>query len=117
MPSRVSKSGFFFLEGLNSCATVLYSYYLYFFMRQAYGFSDKANLCLAALNGFIYVFAAWWGGQFAQRFGYLKSLKLGFFIMFLAMVLGSQCHSALGQVLVMVTYIIGMCFTWPTLEA
>ena len=117
MSSRQLKTGYFFLEGLNSFATVYYAWYLYFFMQKKFGFDNKANLALAALNGLICMFASWWGGKFAQRFGYFTALKLGFAIMAGALAAGSQIHSASGQVLVMAAMVIGMCFTWPTLEA
>ena len=117
MSSRQLKTGYFILEGLNSFATVYYAYYLYFFMQKEFGFDNKANLTLAALNGLICMFAAWWGGKFAQKFGYFTALKLGFAIMAGALAVGSQVNSAIGQVLVMAGMVIGMCFTWPTLEA
>src|SRR6266550_4057085 len=114
---RSRKTGYFILEGLNSASTTYYFYYLYFFMQQVFGFDNKSNLALAALNGLIIVFAAWQGGKFAQRFGYFTSLKLGFSIMPLALAVGPQLHSATSQVLIMSVTVIGMCFTWPTLEA
>jgi predicted MFS family arabinose efflux permease len=116
MPSS-KKTGYFILEGLNSAATTYYFYYLPFFMKHAFGFGNEANLALVASSGLIYVFAAWWGGRFAQRFGYHPSLKLGFATMMLAMLAGPWCHSAAGQIVVMSVTVIGMCFTWPTLEA
>jgi len=117
MSPRQLKTGYFILEGLNSFSTVYYSYYLYFFMQKAFGFGNKANLTLAALNGLICMFAAWWGGKFAQRFGYFTALKLGFALMAAALGAGSQAASVSGQVLCMAGFVIGMCFTWPTLEA
>ena len=117
MPLRRLKIGYFALEGMNSFATVHYFYYLYFFMQQNYGFGNKANLMLAALNGLIYSVLSWYGGRFAQRFGYFTALKLGFSVMILALAAGLGIHSAAGQVGVMVFVVIGMCFTWPTLEA
>jgi len=60
----------FVIEGLNSFATILFFNYLYFFMRDRFGFGDRANLAFAALLGLIYTFAAWQGGKFAHRFGY-----------------------------------------------
>lgn len=117
MSSRQLKTSYFVLEGLNSFATVYYAYYLYFFMQKEFGFGNKANLELAALSGLVCMFAAWWGGKFAQRFGYFTALKLGFAIMAGALAAGSRVNSASGQVLVMSVMIIGMCFTWPTLEA
>src|SRR5271166_5278249 len=100
MLSRRTKNGCFVLEGLNSFGTVYYLYYLYFFMQREYGFGNGANLALAALNGIVYAFMAWQGGRFAQRFGYLAALKLGFGIMLAAYGVGSQIHTAIGQVAV-----------------
>src|SRR5438105_335079 len=111
------KSGCFILEGLNSFATVFYSYYFFFFMQKVYRFGNQANLTLAAGFGLIYMFAAWWGGRFAQRFGYFTALKLGFIIMIVALGAGTQLASASGQVAVMAATVLGMCFIWPTLEA
>jgi predicted MFS family arabinose efflux permease len=117
MFSRRLKSGYFALEGLNSFATVYYFYYFYFFMQKEFGFGNKANLILAALNGAIYAVMAWWGGKFSQRFGYFRALKLGFAIMLTSQIAGVLLHSAAGQILVMCFTVVGMCFTWPTLEA
>ena len=72
---------------------------------------------LAALNGAIYAVMAWLGGKFAQRFGYFTALKAGFLIMMVALAIGSQLHSAPGHIVVMAVAVVGMCFTWPTLEA
>jgi predicted MFS family arabinose efflux permease len=114
---RKLKTWYFILEGLNSFATVYYCYYLYFYMEKAFGFGNRANLALAALNGFICIFAAWWGGKFAQRFGNFTALKLGFFTMAAALTCGMFVPSVRGQIVVMAAMLIGMCFTWPTLEA
>ena len=81
MYSRRLKTGYFVLEGLNSAATVFYLYYFYFYMEQVFGFGNKANLCLAALNGGTYALLAWGSGRFAQRFGYFTALKIGFGVM------------------------------------
>jgi predicted MFS family arabinose efflux permease len=117
-PSRRQiKTWYFVLEGLNSFATVFYCYYLYFFMEKVFGFGNRANLTLAALNGFICIFAAWWGGKFAQRFGNFTALKLGFFTMMTALACGLLVQTVTGHILVMAVMLLGMCFTWPTLEA
>lgn len=107
----------FAIEGLNSVALVLYFSYLYFFMQARFGFHDKANLALAALLGFIYIFVAWQAGQFAQRRGYFTALKLGLVVMMASLAVGSQLDTALGQILVACAVTVGQCFTWPTLEA
>jgi len=117
MFSRRLKTGYFILEGLNCCATVYYFYYFYFFMQTVFGFGNQANLALAALNGAVYAITAWQGGRFAQRFGYFTALKVGFVIMMGTLAVGSQLHSAGGHIVVMAVTVVGMCFTWPTLEA
>jgi predicted MFS family arabinose efflux permease len=117
MRSSQLKTGYFIIEGFNSFSTVYYSYYLYFFMQKVFGFDNKSNLALAAMNGFVCMIAAWYGGRFAQRFGYFTALKLGFGLMLAAMLMGPQLHSAPAQIGVMVLLTTGMCFTWPTLEA
>lgn len=116
MFSRRLKTGYFVLEGLNSFATVYYFYYLYFFLHQRFGFGNQANLAVAALSGGTYALFAWGGGNFAQRFGYFTSLKLGFLLMFAAMAIGLGMKSAAGEIGVMVLMVFGMSFTWPTLE-
>ncbi len=117
MFSRRLKVGYFILEGLNSFATVYYFYYLYFFMQKAYGFDNQSNLMLAALNGGTYAIMAWFAGRFAQRYGYFTALKTGFGIMITALSLGLMARSASGHVFAMVLNVVGMSFTWPTLEA
>ena len=117
MFSRRLKTGYFVLEGLNSFATVYYLYYFYFFMQTVFGYGNQANLALAALNGAVYAGMSWQAGKFAQRFGYFTALKVGLVIMIGALAVGSQLHSAGGHILVMAVTVLGMCFTWPTLEA
>ena len=117
MYSRRLKTGIFVLEGLNSFATTYYTYYFYFFTHQKFGFGNKVNLILAALAGLTCVPAAIYGGRFAQRAGYFTALKLGFAIMIGALTVGWWAvDSAAGHVAVMLVTIVGMCFTWPTLE-
>jgi len=107
----------FVIEGLNSFATVLYFNSLYFFMQARFGFSDKGNLALAALLGFIYVFAAWQAGRLAHRLGYFHTLKLGFAVMLAGLLAGSLLATMTGQILAAAVVTIGMCATWPVLEA
>ncbi len=111
------KSGILILEGLNSLSTTYYFYYFYFFMQKQFGFGDKANLVLAALSGLVCAFAAWWGGRFAERVGYFTALKLGLSIMMVALLAGAQFSSPKAHIAVMLVAVVGMCFTWSTLEA
>src|SRR5476651_77084 len=107
----------FTIEGLNSFGTVLFFYYLYFFLQSRFGFDDQHNLAVAALLGLIYAVASWPAGRFAHRFGYFTSLKLGFGTMLAALVVGSQAGSAAGVIIFACIANVGMCFTWPVLEA
>ncbi len=118
MYSRKIKTGVFILEGLNSFAVTYYFYYFYFFTQQQFGFGNQANLALAAVIGLACVPAALWGGRFAQRAGYFAALKVGFGTMIVALTLGWQFATspAVYIALALVT-VVGMSFTWPTLEA
>jgi MFS family permease len=105
------------IEGLNSFATVLYFNYLYFFMRARFGYDDRQNLMLAAWLGLVYAVTAWQAGKFAHRLGYFKTLKLGFGVMIAGLGLGALCATAPGQIVAASIISVGMCATWPTLEA
>ena len=107
----------FTLEGLSSFATSLNSYYLYFYMRDQFGFGNKENLAFAAFNGLVYTIAAWQAGRFAQRHGYFTALKIGFALMILAMTGGALSQHASGVIAFSALFNAGMCFLWPTIEA
>ena len=78
MTHRQLKAGYFTLAGLNTVATSYYFNYLFFFLRDHFGFGNRGNLWVTAMSGFIYIFAAWQCGKFAARFGRVLSLKIGF---------------------------------------
>jgi predicted MFS family arabinose efflux permease len=107
----------FIIEGLNSFGTVLYFTYLYFFLHDQFGFTDQARLAVAALLGFCYALASWQAGRLARRWGYFTALKLGFSLMAGALLVGAQLGSAAGEIISAVIVTLGMCFTWPVLEA
>ncbi len=119
LPGKPSagKGVYFVLEGINSFATTLYFYYLFFFLPQQFGFTNKQNLICAAFSGIIYVFASWYSGRFAQRQGCHTALYFGFALMTAALLFGGMSGSALGHVLVLAGWTLGMSFTWPALEA
>ena len=107
----------FTIEGLNSFGTVLYFTYLYFLLHDRFGFSDKARLAVAALLGLCYAVSSWQAGRLAQRWGYFAALKLGLGIMAGALLVGAQLGSAAGEIISAIVVTLGMCFTWPVLEA
>jgi predicted MFS family arabinose efflux permease len=117
MTTRQLKTGYFVLAALNTFANCCFFNYLFFFLHDRFGFDNRQNLWVSALYGFIYVFSAWQCGKFAQRHGFLKSLKLGFGGLAVLMVIGGLMPSAFGVLCVLVGYAIVLLFTWPALEA
>lgn len=112
-----SKAVYFLIELLTCYGAVYYSNFLFFYMKIRFGFREKENLLLAALYGLVYIFAAWQGGAFAQRFGCRLSLCLGFAGIAVAMITGMVLDSAAGQVVVLALWTVSVCFIWPALEA
>ena len=117
MHTRKSRAIFFVLEGSNAIATSYFGNYVFFLLRDRYGFGNLGNLSAAALSGFVFIFAAWQGGRFAQRFGYFTALKTGFGGMALCLALGALFPTLPVVLLVIAGWTAAMCFTWPTLEA
>jgi len=117
MSPRQLKAGFFVLEWLNIYAVIYYFSYVFFHLRTEFGFGNRENLAFAAANGFLYIFASWFAGKFAQRRGYFTALYIGFGAMAVALGAGYFLRSLPAQVAVMLLWTIGTCFTWPTLEA
>jgi predicted MFS family arabinose efflux permease len=118
MISRRAKTICFTLEGLNSFAATFYFNYLFFFLRDNFGFDNRKNLWVTALHGFIYIFAAWQGGRFGQRRGYFHALKLGYAGAALFLAAGAfLTGSVAGQLAVVAGWTVMVCFTWPALEA
>ncbi len=116
------KRGAFLLEGLNSVGVGLYFSYLFFHMRDQFGFANLGNLSLCAVNGAVYCVTVWFAGKYAQKHGYLVALRQGSLIMSGATLVGgglvpSVANAVSGQVCVMITWTIGMSLTWPALEA
>lgn len=107
----------FSIEGMNSFGTVLFFTYLYFLLHDRFGFTDRSNLAVAALLGLCYAVASWQAGRLAQRWGYFTALKVGFCVMIAGLLAGSQLASAAGQIIAAAVVTLGMCFTWPVLEA
>jgi predicted MFS family arabinose efflux permease len=117
MSSRQFKSFYFALAALNTLATTWFASYLFFFLRDRFGFGNRENLWVSALYGFVYLFAAWQGGKFAQRRGFITSLKVGFAGLTVMTIVGALMDSVIGILLAMVGYTVALLFTWPALEA
>jgi MFS family permease len=115
--SQKLKSAVFVVEGMNALATTYFFYYLYFFTEARFHFRTPQNLWLAAVLGFLYAFGSYWGGRYAQRFGYSSAVQLGIATM---LVVFAACgFAASWQLIVGLAMIgcVGMSFTWPAVEA
>jgi predicted MFS family arabinose efflux permease len=118
MSPRSLKVGVYALTALSSLASSYYLNYQFFFLRDRFGFDNRANLWVAALHGAVYVLAAWQGGRFAERYGYMTSLKLGFAGLSLCMAAGMWwSESAPATLAVLVVYTLVLLLIWPALEA
>ena len=115
--ARKLVNGYFLVEGLNSFATTLYFYYIYWFTGQTFGFTQVQNFLLAAAIGLIYGVASVLGGRFAQRRGYFSALKLGCAVMALAIAPGAFILSLPVHCIIVFIGVCGMALTWPSLEA
>ena len=117
MTHRQLKTGYFALAGLNTVATSYYFNYLFFFLRDRFGFGNKENLCVSALHGLVYIFAAVQCGKFAERRGNLVSLKLGFACLAISMAIGAFLQGTTELFLLVAGYSVVLLFTWPALES
>ena len=117
MTHRQLKTGYFALAGLNTIASSYYFNYLFFFLRDQFGFGNKENLCISALHGLVYVFAAVQCGKFAERRGNLLSLKIGFACLTISMIIGAYLQGTTAMYLLAAGYTTVLLFTWPALES
>ncbi len=111
------KNGYYVLEGLNSFATAYFFNYVLQRLRRESGFSDMDTLLLCVLHGFLYIPGSVYGGKFGQRFGYFRSLHVGFGGQFAGLVLAGLVPAAWAQVAGVAIWTTSMCFVWPMLEA
>jgi len=116
-PARLSLAEYFFLEGLNAYGTTLFFLGVFFHARVLHGFSDTANLLLAATQGGAYVLATRAGGRFADRVGPDRSVALGLAGMCLALLVGWRSTQPWALFAAVGFYSASTALTWPALEA
>ncbi|MFO1475037.1 MAG: MFS transporter [Verrucomicrobiota bacterium] len=117
MTGRQLKAGYFALTAMNTLAASYFFNYLFFLLRDRYGFGDEQNLWVSAVYGFIYIFSAWQCGKFAQRRGFRTSLKVGFTGVLVLMIAGLFADSIPALMALLAVYSVVLLFTWPALEA
>jgi len=79
----------FALQFINALASSYYFNYIFFYLKDHFGFTSRDNLFISALYGFVYCLSAWFAGPFGKKHGYFLALKLGFAGMGLGMVIGA----------------------------
>ena len=108
---------YYFIEGLNAYGTTVFFLGVFFHARLLHGFSDTANLLLAATQGGAYVLATRAGGRFADRVGPNRSVTTGLAGMGLALVFGWQSTQPWALFVAVALYSMSTALTWPALEA
>ncbi len=117
MRTGPGKGGYYVLEGLNSFATAYFFNYVLQRLRREAGFTDMETLLLCVVHGFLYIPGSIYGGRFGQRFGYIRSLHVGFGGQFAGVALAGLVPAAWAQVAGVAIWTVSMCFVWPMLEA
>jgi MFS family permease len=115
--SQSLKSLVYVLEALNALATTWFFYYLYFYTQSQFKFGTLQNLMLAAFLGYVYACGSYQGGRTAQRFGYFATLRLGIATMLTAFLACTRTSSVPLTIGLAVLGNLGMCMSWPSLEA
>ncbi|HWR98282.1 MAG TPA: MFS transporter [Candidatus Methanoperedens sp.] len=114
---RTGLRGYYLLEGLNALGTNVFFLGIFFHARVGHGFSDGANLLLAATQGAAYVLATRAGGRLADRIGPDRSIALGLAGMCLALLAGWRLPHAATLFATIALYSASTALTWPALEA
>jgi predicted MFS family arabinose efflux permease len=117
MTRQQRKVFYFAFEGSSAFAASFYSSYLFFLLRDDFGFGNRDNLAVSAVNGLIYLVASWQAGRFAQRFGYHASLRVSFIGAGLCLLAGWALSPLWGKLVTFAGWTLAVCFTWPAVEA
>ncbi len=117
MLNRHSKLWLFVVEGLTSFAATAFGYYVYFLTHSKFGFTNNANLILAAGAGLIYATFSWLGGKISQKLGYVKTMQLGLALATGALCFGGCVQGLAAVLLTLILASIGFCMVFPSIEA
>src|SRR5512139_2461583 len=90
----------YLIELIHCYASIYYSNFVFFYLQRAFGFGEAENLLTAALGGLVYVIGAWQGGKWAERYGCLRILYLGFGSIIVSLVVGLAFPAPAAQVMV-----------------
>jgi predicted MFS family arabinose efflux permease len=123
-PGRRLRTGYFTLEAMSALAAASYFNYLFFYLREHFGFDNQNNLLLTAMHGFLYIFCAWSAGHLAQKRGYFFLLRLGFSGKALALIVGGLAPRFFGyshttlvvELGAFVMWTASVCLVWPSFQ-
>ena len=113
---RLPLTTYYVLEGLNAFAGTLFLYGVFFWTRVQFGYPDRLNLLLGAVNGLIYVAVAKYGGRLSDRLGYDRILTTGFAGAALILLTGWLPHWRWMPFAVMAVFTFSLTAAWPALE-
>lgn len=116
-PRPFGKWLYFLLTALGTLSSSYCFNYLFFFLRDEYGFSDRDNLLVSALHGAVYIVAAVQCGRFAERRGPRTSLIVGFGGLAAVTFAGGWLTTAAATVVFAAVYTVVLLFVWPAMEA
>lgn len=109
---------FYTLEWLNAFACSYYFNYLFFFLRDTFGFGNRENLAICAFHGLVYAIGSWQGGKFIKKVGQTRALKMGFIGMALFLGAGVYLSSFLPFIFfIIIGWTLSMCLIWPAIES
>jgi hypothetical protein len=115
--ARRGTGRYYACTAISTLATSYYLNYLFFHLRDRFGFGNRENLAAAALHGSLYMVSAWQAGRFAERRGFRTSLLLGSSGLVLVMIAGALAPGARTEIAALASYSLVLLLIWPALEA
>jgi predicted MFS family arabinose efflux permease len=86
-------------------------------LRDDFGFGNRDNLAVSAVNGLICLVSSWQAGRFAQRFGCYASLRVSFIGLMFFLLAGLILSPVWAKLATFAGWTLAVCFTWPAIEA
>lgn len=108
---------YFWIEGLNGFAGVLFLNCAFFWARARFGYTATENLLLSSTHGLIYIFATKYGGKLSDRIGYDRLLSICVLAAAFCLLFGWIPSWHIFPFILVTIYTVFFAPTWPTLEA
>lgn len=114
---RLKLFHYFGIEGVNASSAALFLCCISFWTKVRFGYSDTTNLLVTATNGFIYIFAAKYGGKLVDRIGSDRTLSICILGMAFTMLIGWIPNWPIMPFLTIMLYSFFIAPAWPAIEA